>query len=73
MQMSTCGINNSLVGKALGDDEVETYIDTYASSLTKLVQRHKSLRQAANQRMSGQYEQVLPVGNINNQIYQGNL
>jgi len=53
MQMSSCGFVNSLVGKAFGDDEVENYIETYASSLTKLVQKHKALRQVAYARLSG--------------------
>ena len=53
MQMaSSGGLLNSLVGKTLGDDEIDNFIDIYARNISKMVQRHKALRQTATGRGS---------------------
>ena len=46
-------MTNSLVGKTLGDDEIENYIETYARNLARLVQRHKVLRQVGGAGLAG--------------------
>jgi len=43
----SASLTNSLVGKTLGDEEVEHYIETYAKNLARQVHRHKQLRAAA--------------------------
>ena len=57
--MSAGGIVNSLVGKSLGDDGMERYIETYHENLQKLVQRHKQMRGRTTQ----QNLQQIPVTN----------
>ena len=44
MQVQAGGIVNSLVGKTLGDDGMENYIETYQSNLRRIIQKHKGMR-----------------------------
>ena len=39
------GLLNSLVGKTLGDDDIDNFIDSYSKGLSRVVARHKALRQ----------------------------
>ena len=74
---SSASLTNSLVGKTLGDDEIENYIETYAKNLARLVQRHKVLRQGGGSGLPGrpqhEHQPSASIGNSSNPSFTSSI